>query len=155
MNTDKQNPVSGTAQSKFSLVRAISEFLKLGDDGKLDSFFTRVIKTLEKEKVAFNKNLDNLKFNHEQKLDELKDSLEDAKAALDEQYLKVSVDKIGTNEAQKDFMESYLTAIDTHELAVTKIEKQIESLKEGYKADKERIEKQIESLNKRITKISA
>ena len=51
--------------SKFSIVRAISAFLKLGDDGKLDSFFTRIIKTLSKEVCAHKKNLDNLRFNHD------------------------------------------------------------------------------------------
>ena len=95
-------------------MRAISAFLKLGDDGKLDSFFTRIIKTLSKEVCAHKKNLDNLRFNHEQKLDELNDSLEDAQTALQESYLKVDIELIGNNAAQKSFEDLYLENIEQY-----------------------------------------
>lgn len=143
-----------TTISKFSIVRAISAFLKLGDDGKLDSFFTRVVKALSKEVAAHKKNLENLKFNHEQAIDTLKDKLEDAETALNESYLKVEVDQISTNEAQNNFMEIYLSNIDKHVLEVQKIEARIEDEKKSYQSAKEAIDKQIYSLSKRIKKIS-
>lgn len=147
--------VSECSVSKFSIVRAISAFLKLGEDGKLDSFFSRVVKTLSKEVTALKQNLKNLEFNHTTKIDELKDKLEDAQTALDESYMKVDMEKISTNESQKDFMETYLSNIDTKELAVKAIEAQIERENQSYNDDKESIDKEIESLNKRINKISA
>lgn len=144
-----------TPVSKFSLVRAISAFLKLGEDGKLDSFFTRVVKTLGKEVAAHKKNLENLKFNHDQKIDELNDSLEDANTALSEAYMKVDMEQLGSNASQQSFQDVYLENIDTHELAVKKIEKEIEREKEDYSNKVKSIQEQIESLNKRIAKISA
>lgn len=141
--------------SKFSLVRAISAFLNLGEAGKLDSFFTRVIKTLSKEVTAHKKNLENLKFNHEQKLDELNDSLEDANAALDEAYLKVDMDQLANNASQQSFQDIYLENIDNHELAVQKIEKKIQEEKDSYAEKVKSVQENINSLEKRIAKISA
>ncbi len=154
MSNAKQNAVVATS-SKFSIVRKISEFLKLGDDGKLDSFFTKIAKTLAKEVSAHKKNLDNLKFNHEQKIDELEDSLEDAESALAEAFLKVDIERIGNNASQAEFQEIYLANLDTHELAVQRIEKEIEKAKEKYNSNKEDIDKAIKSLEKRIKTISA
>jgi len=154
MNTKKTNSVA-VSTSKFSIVRAISAFLKLGNDGKLESFFTRVTKALGKEIAAHEKNLSNLKFNHDQAIDELNDSLEDAQVALNEAYMKVDMDQIGKNAEQSAFQEIYLDNLDNHELNVQAIEKRIESEKEAYSKAKSKIDEQIASLNKRIAKISA
>ena len=153
MAQNAQTPATST--SKFSIVRAISAFLKLGDDGKLDSFFGRVVKTLSKEIAAHETNLKTIAFNHEQKLDELKDNLEDAQAALADSFMKVSVEKIGTNEDQKVFMETYLSNIEKHEAAVERVESQIEALKEAHNERVEKINKDIASLKTRIAKIGA
>lgn len=143
-----------TSTGKFSLTRKISEFFKLGDDGKLDSFFSRMVKSLTKEVTAHKKNLDNLKFNYDQKIDELNDSLEDAETALAEAFLKVDVEQIATNALQSDFQEIYLSNLDTHEYNVKSIEKEIETETNTYTTRKEEIEKSIASLEKRIKTIS-
>lgn len=141
--------------SKFSIVRAISAFLKLGEDGKLDSFFNRVVKTLSKEVAAHEANLKTMAFNHEQKMDELNDQYEDATSALEEAYLKVDMQKIGTNEDQKSFQEIYLSNIDSHEKAVKKVENEIKAAKERYEERVKDVKDQIASLQTRIKKISA
>ena len=151
MAQDAQTPVSA---SKFSIVRAISAFLKLGDDGKLDSFFTRVVKTLNKEIAAHEANLKTIAFNFTQNLDELKDNLEDAQSALADAYMKVDVSRISTNEDQKDFMERYLENIDNHAAAVKRIEKSIESATEANEEKVKGIKEQVASLKERISKIS-
>ena len=148
MSNDKSNTFS-----KLLIVRAISSFLKLGDDGKLESFFARVIKTLKKEISAHEKNLSNLKFNHEQEIDDLKDKWEDAKVALNESYMKVEIGQIGNNADQAIFQEVYLNNLDNHEIAVQEIEKEIENAEEAFKKEEEEIKKQILSLEKRIAKI--
>ncbi len=139
---------------KFALARKISEFLKLGEDGKLDSFFSRVEKTLKKEISAHNKNLDILKFNYEQELDTLEDRLEDAKAALVNAYMKVEVAEIGNNAKEQAYMEVYLENIDNHEIKVQEIEQEIEIASKEYQEAKTGVEAQIASSNKRIVKIT-
>lgn len=139
---------------KFSLTRKIASFLKLGDDGKLDSFFSKIVRTLTNEVKALQKNLDNLKFNHEQKLDDLQDKLSDAKDSLAEAFLKVNPELIANNAAQSDFMETYLSNLDDHEATVKSIEKNITDELESYKKDAKDIQDQIDSRELRIKTVS-
>ena len=141
--------------SKFSIVRAIAEMLKLGDQGKLDSFLTRVVKTLTKEISIHSKNLETLKFNFTHEKEELNDRLEDAEAALENAYLQIPVEKVGTNAEQAEFVDVYLENIEDHERKVDLIKKQIEKATEVYEVRKKETEKAITSLESRIKIISA
>lgn len=141
--------------SEFSLVRKISAFLKLGETGKLESFFQRVIKTLSKEISAHKKNLDTLKFNYTQEIEDIDDEIQDAQVAYEESFMKVDIDKIGTNEAQKDFQEVYLANIDTKALVVENLKKKKEEATQAYDASVKETQEQIDSLTKRVEAISA
>ena len=141
--------------SEFSLVRKISAFLKLGETGKLESFFQRVIKTLSKEISAHKKNLDTLKFNYTQEIEDIDDEIQDAQVAYEESFMKVDIDKIGTNEAQKDFQEVYLANIDAKALVVENLKKKKEEATQAYDALVKETQEQIDSLTKRVQAISA
>ena len=149
MSTDNKN--NAQKSSSFSIVRKIASFLKLGDEGKLQSFFTRGIKKFNKEITAHQKNLGNLKFNYEQELDTLKDKLEDAQTVMVEATMKVDV--ISTNADQDAFFEIYVDNLDRCSLEITSIEKGIAKLKENYKIAVEDTEKQIKSIQARIDMI--
>jgi predicted component of viral defense system (DUF524 family) len=141
--------------SLLALVRKFSAVFNLGNEGKVESFYYRVIKQLKKEVITHNKNLDTIKFNHEQQLESLNDKLEDANEALSESYLNIDVDRITTNEAQTSYIEVYLDRIDIKVATVRSIESEIENENKYYYDATNRITKQIESLNKRIDIISA
>lgn len=153
MSTSNKNQEVSVSKSKFPLVRAIKAFLNLGDEGKLESFFQRVNKTLKKENTVNTKNLENLKFNHEQNLETLKDRLEDANEALDRAYMNVNVDRIQTNEQQEAHVDVYLAQIDTQLAVVSGIEKEIEEAKERYTEEAKEIQDQIDSNKKRLAKV--
>lgn len=140
---------------QFSISRTVCTLLKLGNGGKLDSFLLRVIKTLKKEIVLLTKNLDTLKFNHEQTLDELNDKLADAEEFLQNSYFEINVDKIATNESQKAYEEVYLENIDRHQKVVKDILAKIESKKDSYATDVLDLEEEIASRQTRIDTISA
>lgn len=142
------------SKSNFSIVRKISELLKLGDDGKLDSFLTRVVKSLKNEVKALSKNLDNFKFNHEQSMDSLNDELADAKEALDDSYLNIPVDRVTTNADQVSFMNQYLDRIDSDVNTINSVEVGIEKLEELYQISVNDIKDQIKSLKTRLKAIS-
>ena len=144
-----------TSTSLFAIVRKISSLLKLGNDGKLDSFLTRVIKVLTKEVSILKRNLDTTKLNYDQNIDDLNDKLVDAQEALTNSYHQIDIDKIGTNESQNTYVEVYLDNIDRNTLVVKKLEKQIESTKEEYLKYIDSANEQIDSLNKRISIISS
>lgn len=139
---------------EFSISRMVCTLLKLGNGGKLDSFLTRVIKTLKKEITILKKNLDTLKFNHEQKLEDLTDKLQDAEESLTNSYLDIDVDRISTNESQKDYEEVYLQNIDQHMSKVKSIQTEIDSVKEIYESKSKEISEEIESREVRINTIS-
>lgn len=141
--------------SEFSLVRKISAFLKLGETGKLESFFQRVIKTLSKEISAHKKNLDTLKFNYTQEIEDIDDEIQDAQVAYEESFMKVDIDKIGTNEAQKDFQEVYLANIDAKAIVVENLKKKKGKVTEAYEDAVKDTQEQIDSLTKRVEAISA
>jgi hypothetical protein len=153
MSTVKST-TTGVSKSEFSIVRAISALFKLGNDGKLDSFVNRVVKTLNKEVLTHKKNLDTMKFNHEQKLDSLADQLEDANEALAASYLNIAVEQIDNNEKQTRFVDVYLQNIDDHLMAVKTIEKRIEGIKKDYIGETQEVQDDIDSLNKRIAIIA-
>lgn len=153
MSTSNKNQEVSVSKSKNPLVRAIKAFLNLGDEGKLESFFQRVNKTLKKENTVNTKNLENLKFNHEQNLETLKDRLEDANEALDRAYMNINVDRIQTNEQQEAHVDVYLAQIDDQLRVVSGIEKDIERAKERYTEDAKQIQDQIDSNTKRLARV--
>lgn len=140
---------------QFSISRTVCTLLKLGNGGKLDSFLLRVIKTLKKEIVLLTKNLDTLKFNHEQTLDELNDKLDDAQESLQNSYFEINVDKIATNESQKAYEEVYLENIDRHQSVVKNILTKIQETKDSYEVNVLDLEEEIASRQTRIDTISA
>lgn len=140
---------------QFSISRTVCTLLKLGNGGKLDSFLLRVIKTLKKEIILLTKNLDTLKFNHEQTLDELNDKLDDAQESLQNSYFEINVDKIATNESQKAYEEVYLENIDRHQAVVKNILTKIQETKDSYEVNVLDLEEEIASRQTRIDTISA
>ena len=141
------------SKSKFSIVRKISAFLKLGDDGKLDSFFTRIEKVLTKEIEGHKKNIEFDTFNSGKIIDDLKDNLEDAKQLEAETYLDVTPDQVTTNQMQKDLIDTYLQRIKSQEGAVKRIE---DSIKEEKTKLQDKIDEHnlnIKTCKKRIDSI--
>lgn len=141
--------------SKFSLVREICALMNLGDEGKMDSFFNKTVKKLNKEVSVLTKNLDTNTFNHEQKLDGFVDQLEDANEALKQAYRNVPVSRITTNEDQNSFIDDYLDNIDSKALDVKRIEESRDYVIKAYEEEQEDIQKQIDSLKRRIATISS
>jgi len=148
MSTQKK-----ASTSKFSIVRAISALLNLGDNGKLDSFLARTVKTLNTEAKVLTNNLNTLEFNHQQKLDSLEDSLEDAKETLAVSYLDIPVDCVETNAAQIAYMDTYLNGIEAAEEDVERLENRKERAIEAYDVAVKDVNEQVVSLNKRVKTI--
>ena len=150
MATAKQE----SGASKFSIVREIAKLLKLGDQGKLDSFLTRVVKMLGRDIAALKKNLGTLEFSHTQEIDELEDKLEDAKDSLENAYLQIDVTRITTNEDQTRYADEYLENINNAKSKVISIEKSIELKKETFERASKEINDKITSFQERVDRIS-
>ncbi len=140
--------------TKFSIVEKIVNFLKLGEEGKLGSFFERVVKNLNKNIALHEKNIENLKFNSKNALDALADQLADAKEELTNVYLNVQPDDVATNAKQEDFLDEYLNRIEAAELAVSRIEEKITAEKDRPADSVKEAQVQITELKARIENIT-
>lgn len=140
--------------TKFSIVEKIVNFLKLGEEGKLGSFFERVVKNLNKNIALHEKNIENLKFNSKNAMDGLADQLADAKEELTNVYLNVQPDDVATNAKQEDFLDEYLNRIEAAELAVSRIEEKITSEKDRTADRIKEAQVQITELKARIDNIT-
>ncbi len=140
--------------SKLAIVRRAMAFLNLGEEGKLESFYGKVIYTLNKEKKIINQNIAQAKFNHESDLETFDENLKDAQDAFEHAKIDVDPSKIATNADQTAYVDAFLNNLDSKALAVKKIEKQIESAKESYEKAIKEYNEEIESLDKRIDFLS-
>ena len=139
----------------YFITKQINKVLQLGETGQIDSFLSRVIKTLSKEIKALEKIASNEEFNHETRMEELEDRLHDAQQELKDSYLCIDLDRIGTNQKETNYVDVYINNIDAHTIAVQKLEEAIKEEKENYEKGVEVFQKTKESLQKRITAISA
>ena len=140
--------------SELAIVRKIAAFLKLGDSGKLDSFFTRILKTLNREIDGLKKNIETNKFNYKQTLDDLKDQVEDAREALTEQFMSVDPTQVATRELQKNYVDVYLKSISNKEADIDALEERIIKKKEELKEQNDTIQKRISARQNRIKTIT-
>lgn len=149
MSEKKSNSVIASI-SKLAIVRKAMAFLNLGEEGKLESFYSKVINTLSKEKKILNQNIDQLKFNHSVEIEALEEKLEDAQEAFEHSKIDVDLSKIHTNADQTNYVDIFLNNMDKKALEVKSIESQIAASKETFEKSKKEYEDLIESLDKRI-----
>lgn len=143
-----------TTNTLKSLATRVKEFLKLGDDSKIDSFFTRQLKDLSRAIETHKRNIDNLTFNNEKTLSELRDRLDDTNIELDNAYISVSLEDISTNAKQEVFKEKYWNNIETLEVKIQAINHEIEETNKEYENVIKETKEQIEEAQYRIDKIN-
>ena len=140
-------PTKVTGTSKFSIVNKIVAFFQLGEEGKLSSFFARIHKQLGREIEGLKKTISNAEHNAAISVDEANDRLEDAKEALEESFLQVDVEDVSTNDKQIQHVEVYLGKITRAQKLVTKIEKEVEAIKEKLVKEVEGYQAEIDARN--------
>ena len=138
----------------LKVVSKIKEMLNIGDEGKISNFINKGIKKLTRDLLRQEKNLDTLKFNHTQILDKLEEKLEDAKQAFEDAYTNVQLSQISTSQDQDNYVETYLTGIETKYKTVQEVESEIKQAIEEYNTAQERIKDQISTIQFHLKKLS-
>ena len=113
---------NSTPKSMFDKVAA---FLKLGPDGKLQSFYTRLQRTIEQDikKLTTSRNL--LVSNFQETTEQYQYDLQDATEAVDSAWMNVVPEQVATNELQAEFMQLYLNGISRAENKITHLSNKI------------------------------
>ena len=141
-------------KSKFAIVNAVVIALNLGDYGKIENFVQKTAKTLEREIDTLGRSIKNAEHNYASDLAQDSEKLEDAQQYVEDSYTNLNPDKLKTNEAQRGYMETYLSAIDLAEGRVLGIEKSMEKKKEVQKDLIKELNEQIAVRKKRINRLT-
>lgn len=130
------------------IVAKIMAALKLGEEGKIGSFFNKLESDFTREIKAIKHNISGAEFEHEQTIEKLTQQLEDAQQAVEDAWMNVTADKVSTNAAQDSFKGDYLYNIATAEEKVESIKRRIKDTEGEYK-------EKIDDLNDQIAKYEA
>jgi len=150
MSTVKNTEEKGLV---MTLVSKIAAALKLGDEGKLQSFFTRMIRENNREITNLEQNMEAEKISYNHSKISLEDKLEDARQALEDAYMDVDISRISTNADQDAYKSIYLGKIERAERRIDEIETELEKLAEAYTEANKRRQKQIDSYTSRNAKL--
>jgi prefoldin subunit 5 len=135
------------------IVAKIMAALKLGEEGKIGSFFNKLESDFNREIKAIKHNISGLEFEHEQRIEKLNEELEDAEKAVEDAWMNVTADRVATNAAQDSFKNDYLSAITMAEKRVSNIKNDIKDAKGEYKEKLEDLNDQISKYEARLARI--
>lgn len=142
---------NSTPKSMFDKVAA---FLKLGPDGKLQSFYTRLQRTVEQDIKRLSTSRSILVSNFQEATEQYQYDLQDATEAVDSAWMNVSPEQVATNELQADFMQTYLNGVSRAEAKVKALEAQRESAEEAHSSALKTIDDKIAAANKLLVRIT-
>lgn len=139
-----------TEKTPLTLAQRISALLKAGDEGKINSFFIREKKTLQKDIDKAKKNKLFIASALEEELDTLKDKIEDANQAVESAYEDITAEQVKSNAEQDRFSPEYWGRITSAENVVEALKKKSEAAKDSAKDKTDELDRQIDKLQNRI-----
>lgn len=140
--------------TKTGIVAKILALLNLGEEGKIENFFEKQRKALQKDIKNLGKNLDTYEDQKAEALEELNEKLEDAKVKVEEAYTSVTVENVSTNERANSFQDYYWDAVTRAENVVARLEAEIKAETEKYDKLIASVKDQTAKKQARLDKIS-
>ena len=137
----------------MNIVERIAKLLKLDEKGKLEKFFTRLTKQLKRDAESLKHNLAAINFEFSAKMQQLKDSLEDAIVAASDSLDNVPIEVLNSNQSMDEYFGTYLDNIKRAEQKVTSIEQKIARLTEDNQFQIKEIETKIEKITNLLEKL--
>lgn len=142
------------AKTTTGFVEKVLALFKAGDKAKLQSFFDRELKKLERSVQARNRNIENLQFKLQVDIEKLDDQLVDAVQGVEDAYQAITPEDVSTNAACDSFSTAYWANVKSAENEVTRLENQIKYNTEAVEKQIEAEQEEIDRLNARIAKIT-
>jgi len=143
-----------TQETKLSLRERILAILKLDDNGKLEKFFKREVKTLNEEIETIEMNKQSSALQLKSDLSKIDNQIEDLQVAVDEAYEAVTIEDLKSNESMGSFSATYWTNIERKEAVLENLIKERTRIQERYDEDLKGRELKIAKRTARISKIS-
>lgn len=136
------------------LVTKICALLKLGEEGKVNNFFTRQLRDLRRNLDKAQRNVEMLNVARVDLITDFEDQMEDATKALEDAFLNVDVEQIGTNAQCDHYADAYWSSISAAERNIETIKSYHETALESANNQILEAEKVVAKLLSRIEKIS-
>ena len=136
------------------LVAKVCALLKIGDEGKVAAFFARQLRVLNQNLARAKRNVETLKEQKREALEELADKIEDATLAIEESFTAVDVERIGNNANSDDFATDYWNRISNAESTLEALQESKEESIKNWDSKIKEAEETVAHLTKRIESIS-
>jgi len=136
-----------------SIVERVMAFLNLTDEGKIQSFYERERRELEREIKARTRNKETLANENEDALYALREELQDAEEALSQSYVNVPPSEVATNAKQKEFSDLYWSRVRDAKRTVKNIKERILKQEESFENEIKSINAEIVELEDRLANI--
>lgn len=142
------NNTTGTSLAPTTLLERVKAFLNLGDDGKIASFYDKLVKQFKRDIKSVEASIQIAISNFEQVTDQYTDDIADANEAVEAAWLNVTAANVATNEQQAAFIEPYMDN-------VVRAEAKVKRIQATYDAAKAAHNKEIEAANAKVAQGNA
>jgi t-SNARE complex subunit (syntaxin) len=137
----------------YALAQKVLNLLNIGEDAKINNFFSKEVKKAEKFIRDLKRNLTTLENTYNDDVDDINEKLVDAREAVEDAKIAVTLADVKTNDAADSFASVYWRNVDAKLAEVKRLEKKLETLAETFKKDSEDVQEQIEKYQARIDMI--
>jgi VIT1/CCC1 family predicted Fe2+/Mn2+ transporter len=138
---------------KKGIVASIMAALKLGEEGKIGSFFNKLENEFEREIKSIQHNIKGEELEHDHAVESLKAKIEDAKKAIEDAWMNITAEQVATNAMQESFKSDYLTNVTRKEMELERLEDQLKRINGSYESSIKDLNEQIEKYEARLAKI--
>ena len=141
------------AVKELAIVKAVMALLKLDDAGKISKFFNQEIKAAKEAISGLKLNLQVKALEYQQEVSKSDKAIEDAKEAVNDAFVAVTVEDVANNAKSTAFADTYWYNVKRAEDTLEALEEQAKQSKEAYDKAVEKINDQIAKYQARIDKI--
>lgn len=138
---------------KQGIVASIMAALKLGEEGKIGSFFNKLENEFEREIKSIKHNIKGEELEHDHAVESLKAKIEDAKKAIEDAWMNITAEQVATNAMQESFKTDYLANVTMKEIELKRLEGQLDRINNSYDESIKDLNEQIEKYEARLAKI--
>lgn len=147
--------MGNSTKTSVSIRERVKAKLKLGDDGKLMSFFDRELKGVERNIKSLNHNKTVTTSKYEVDSESIQDKIVDAKENVLNAYDAVTPEDVATNAAQDAFAPFYWGKIKEAKRKLKSLEESLESVTKVYQEAIKDLDAQIADWTERRDLIQA
>jgi len=147
--------MANAPKKSLTLLDRILAKLNLTEEGKFNHFLDKLATQLRRDIKALTHNKESIKQSYEADLEIQTEKIEDAKDAVENSLIEVTVENISTNERQQSFMQSYWRNYEGKQDIVVSLKDTRNLLTVSYEKQVEGIDNQITELNRRLALITS